>query len=316
MTKPAVLVVGQLPPKIMQALDDAYILHRYWTFEDKEKRLAEVADEVRGIATTGHYGASREMIFALPNLEVISSFGVGTDAIDIPAATEKGVPVTNTPDVLTDDVANTAVMMLLAVSRDLVQADSYVRAGKWVTDGNMALTRAIRGKTVGIIGLGRIGADIARKLDVFGMNIVWHGPRPKPGVSYKYYDNAVQMAADSDYLVVACPGGASTHHIVNADVLKALGPTGSLINISRGSCVDEAALVEAMENGTIGWAGLDVFANEPQVPATFVSSDRTLLLPHVGSATEETRAAMGNLVIENLALHFAGKPLATQVNQL
>ena len=313
MTKPAVLVVGELPPKIMQALDDAYILHRCWTFEDKKKGLAAVADSVRGIATTGHYGASREMIFALPNLEIISSFGVGTDAIDIPAASERGVPVTNTPDVLTDDVANTAVMMLLAVSRDLVQADRYVRAGKWVSNGNMPLTRAIRGKTVGVIGLGRIGADIARKLDVFGVTVVWHGPRPKPDVPYKYYDNVVRMAADTDYLVVACPGGASTHHVVNADVLKALGPAGSLINISRGSCVDEDALVAAVKDGVIGWAGLDVFAKEPHVPADLVASDRTLLLPHVGSATEETRAAMGNLVIENLALHFAGKPLATQV---
>lgn len=316
MTKPAVLVVGEMPPKIMQALDDAYILHRYWTFDDKKKRLAEIADDIRGIATTGHYGASREMIFALPNLEVISSFGVGTDAIDIPAATERGVPVTNTPDVLTDDVANTAVMMLLAVSRDLVQADRYVRAGKWVSDGIMKLTRAVRGKTVGIIGLGRIGADIARKLEVFGVTVVWHGPRPKPDVSYTYYDDVVKMAADADYLVVACPGGASTNHIVNADVLKALGPQGTLINISRGSCVDEEALVAAMKNGVIGWAGLDVFAKEPHVPAEFIDSDRTLLLPHVGSATEETRAAMGNLVIENLALHFAGKPLATQVNTL
>ncbi|RVU35188.1 2-hydroxyacid dehydrogenase [Hwanghaeella grinnelliae] len=316
MRKPAVLVVGQLPPKIMQALEDAYVLHRYWTFEDKKKGLAAVADSIRGIATTGHYGASREMIFALRNLEIISSFGVGTDAIDIPAATERGVPVTNTPDVLTDDVANTAVMMLLAVSRDLVQADRYVRAGKWVSDGNMPLTRAVRGKTVGIIGLGRIGADIARKLDVFGVTVVWHGPRPKPGVSYRYYEDVVQMAADADYLVVACPGGESTHHIVNADVLKALGPEGSLINISRGSCVDEDAVVAAMAAGTIGWAGLDVFANEPQVPAALIDSERTLLLPHVGSATEETRAAMGNLVIENLALHFAGKPLATQVNAL
>lgn len=313
MTKPAVLVVGEMPPKIMQALDDAYILHRYWTFEDKKKELEAIADSIRGIATTGHYGASRDMISALPNLEIISSFGVGTDAIDIPAASEVGVPVTNTPDVLTDDVANTAVMMLLAVSRDLVQADRYVRAGKWVSDGNMSLTRAIRGKTAGIVGLGRIGADIARKLDVFGMNIVWHGPRAKPDVAYRFYDDIVQMAAESDYLVVACPGGESTHHIVNADVLKALGKDGTLINISRGSCVDEDALVSAMDNGTIGWAGLDVFAKEPHVPASFVESDRTLLLPHVGSATEETRAAMGNLVVENLALHFAGKPLATQV---
>jgi len=316
MRKPAVLVVGQLPPKIMQALEAAYVLHRYWTFEVKKKELAAVAESIRGIATTGHYGASREMIFALPNLEIISSFGVGTDAIDIPAASERGVPVTNTPDVLTDDVANTAVMMLLAISRDLVQADRYVRSGKWVSDGNMPLTRAVRGKTVGIIGLGRIGADIARKLEVFGVTVVWHGPRPKPDVSYKYYDDVVQMAGDVDFLVVACPGGGSTHHIVSAAVLKALGPEGSLINISRGSCVDEAAAVAAIVEGTIGWAGLDVFANEPQVPQPLIESERTLLLPHVGSATEETRAAMGNLVVENLALHFAGKPLATQVNTL
>ncbi len=313
MTKPTVLVVGPLPQNIMDALSEAYELVRYWTLQDREKELASVADRVRGIATTGHYGASRALMDLLPNLEIVASFGVGYDAVDVVAAREKGVRVTNTPDVLTDEVGNLAVLLVLAVSREMLAADRYVRSGDWKAKGDMALTRSIRGKKAGVIGLGRIGKDIADKLAVFGMELQWHGPRDKPGADYPYRADLTAMAADVDYLIVACPGGAATRHIVNDAVLNALGPDGTLINISRGSCVDEAALVEALQAGRIGWAGLDVFEDEPAVPQPLIESSRTVLLPHVGSATVETRTAMGNLVVENLALHFAGEPLATPV---
>jgi len=313
MSKPIVLVVGPLPQNIMDALSAAYEIVRYWTLQDKEKELAAVADRVRGIATTGHYGASRALMDSLPQVEIIASFGVGYDAVDIAAAREKGIRVTNTPDVLTDDVGNLAVLLLLAVSREMLAADRYVRSGDWRAKGDMALTRSIRGKKAGVIGLGRIGKNIADKLAVFGMQIQWHGPRDKPDAGYPYQADLVAMASDVDYLIVACPGGAATRHIVGASVLDALGPEGTLINISRGSCVDEAALLDAVTTGRLGWAGLDVFEEEPNVPQALVESPRTVLLPHVGSATVETRTAMGNLVVENLALHFAGEPLATPV---
>ena len=313
MTKPTVLVVGPLPQNIMDALSAAYELVRYWTLQDPEKELASVAGQARGIATTGHYGASRALMDQLPHVEIVASFGVGYDAVDVVAAREKGIRVTNTPDVLTDEVGNLAVLLVLAVSREMLASDRYVRSGDWKAKGDMALTRSIRGKKAGVIGLGRIGKDIADKLAVFGMAVQWHGPRGKPDAGYPYQADLVAMAADVDYLIVACPGGADTRHIVDEAVLNALGPDGTLVNISRGSCVDEAALVAAIEAGRTGWAGLDVFEDEPNVPQALIESPRTVLLPHVGSATVETRTAMGNLVVENLALHFAGKPLATPV---
>lgn len=313
MDKPAVLVVGPLPKNVMDSLARSYELVRYWTMSDKQKELEMVSQDVRAIATTGHYGASRDMMDRLPKVEIIASFGVGYDAVDIDAAREKGIRVTNTPDVLTDDVANLAVLMILAVSRGMLDADRYVRDGTWVAKGDMDLMRGIKGKKAGIIGFGRIGADIARKLEVFGMDIQWHGPRAKESVPYPYRGNLTEMAKDVDYLVVACPGGEATRHIVNADVLAALGSDGTLVNISRGSCVDEVKLVEAICNRTIGWAALDVFEDEPNVPQALIASPYTVLLPHVGSATEETRTAMGDLVVENLALHFAGQSLATPV---
>ncbi|MDJ0683793.1 MAG: 2-hydroxyacid dehydrogenase [Alphaproteobacteria bacterium] len=313
MAKTSILIVEELTQAVMTALEQAYETHRYWEAPDKDMLLSAISDRVRGIATTGHAGASESLIQALPNLEIISCYGVGVDAVDLPAAARAGVIVTNTPDVLTDDVANLAVGFVLAVSRDLVQGDAHARSGAWERDGNMHLTRSIRGKKAGIVGLGRIGMDIAKKLEIFELEIHWHGPRAKPGAPYPYHPDLTEMAAAVDYLLVACPGGAATRHIVNGAVLAALGPEGSLINISRGSCVDEAALVAAVETGTIGWAGLDVFEDEPRIPEALKQSDRVTLQPHAGSATVETRAAMGALVVENLALHFAGKPVRTPV---
>lgn len=311
MSKPSVLIIGALAPKVMQALEEAYVTHRYWEASDKKKLLEEVAETVTGIATTGHYGADAAMIQALPKLEIISCYGVGVDAIDLEAAKQAGVIVTNTPDVLTDDVANLAVLLTLACSRDFVQCHDYARRGDWEVKGEYKLTKSVRGAKTGIIGLGRIGLDIAEKLAAFGMDICWHGPRPKPEAPYPYVEDLIQMARDCAYLVVACPGGAATHHIVNADVLAALGPEGTLINISRGSCVDETALITAVQEGTLGAAGLDVFEDEPRIPEALRQSDRVTLQPHLGSATVDTRGAMGALVVENLALYYAGKPVRT-----
>ncbi len=313
MAKTSILIVEELTQAVMAELEEAYETHRYWEATDKDALLSEIADRVRGIATTGHAGASAAVIGALPNLEIISCYGVGIDAVDLPAATRAGVIVTNTPGVLTDDVGNLAAAFVLAVSRDFVQGDVHARTGAWERQGHMHLTRSIRGKKAGIIGLGRIGLDIAQKLEVFGLEIHWHGPRDKPDAPYPFHPDLEEMAATVDYLIVACPGGAATRHIVNGAVLAALGPEGSLINISRGSCVDEAALVEAVETGAIGWAGLDVFEEEPRIPEALKRSNRVTLQPHAGSATAETRAAMGALAVENLALHFAGKPVRTPV---
>lgn len=311
MSKPSILIVGELAPKVMQALEDAYETHRYWEAEDKKKLLSDLSGAVTGIATTGHYGADAAMIEALPKLEIISCYGVGVDAIDLEAAKKAGVTVTNTPDVLTDDVANLAVLLTLACSRDFVQCHDYARRQEWEVKGEYPLTKSVRGARAGIIGLGRIGLDIAEKLSAFGMEICWHGPRPKPDAPYVYVSDLIQMARECDYLVVACPGGAATHHVVNADVLEALGPEGTLINISRGSCVDEQALIAALQAGKIGAAGLDVFEDEPRIPEALRQSDRVTLQPHAGSATVNTRGAMGDLVIENLSLHYAGKPVKT-----
>ena len=311
MAVPCVLIASSLPQKVIDDLSRDYEIVHLRGLGDDEKNIAEYADRVRAIATDGR--ASRELMDRFPKTEVISSFGVGYDGVDVVAAREKGIRVTNTPGVLTDDVGNLAVLLILAVSREILAADRYARSGEWAAKGGMPLARSIRGRKAGIVGLGRIGSDIAEKLAIFGMDVRWHGPRPKPDAPYPYEPDLRRLASESDYLVVACPGGAATRHVVDAQVLEALGPDGTLINISRGSCVDETALVAAIRDRRVGWAGLDVFEEEPAIPADLVASPYTVLLPHVGSATTDTRTAMGDLVVRNLALHFAGKPLATPV---
>ena len=310
--QPEILLVGRMMPHVMEALDKAYVVHRLYEADDRTAFLDEIGGRVRGIGTNGHLGADATLIDALPNLEIISCYGVGVDAIDLPHAAQREVIVTNTPDVLNDDVANMAIALLLATSRRLCEADRYVRSGQWL-QGDMALTRGIRGRKLGILGLGRIGKDIARKAKVFGCEIVYHGRKPQADQSYPYYDDLVAMARDCDFLVVICPGGAATHNLVERTVLDALGPDGTLINVARGSVVDEPALVAALQDGRLGAAGLDVFADEPRVPETLLAMDNVVLQPHQGSGTIETRRAMGDLVVDNLRAHFAGKPVLTPV---
>lgn len=248
----------------------------------------------------------------LPNLEIIANFGVGYDAIDIDAAKERGIRVTNTPDVLSDDVADLALALMLDVSRRLTFGDRYVREGKW-EEGNFPLQRKVSGRKVGILGLGRIGQAIASRASAFNMKVAYHGRHEKSDVPYEYHSSLVDLAKTCDFLVIACPGGPSTRHLVNREVLDALGPEGCLVNIARGSVVVEPELVKALAEGRLGSAGLDVFEDEPRVPEELKGMENVVLQPHVGSATFETRKDMAELVLTNLTAHFGGKELPTPV---
>lgn len=310
--KPEVLCVLQLMPSVMKVLEERYVLHKLWQTDNRAALLAEIAPVVRGIATDGHAGANAELMAALPKLEIVGCYGVGVDSIDLGYANEHDIVVTNTPGVLTDDVADMALGLLLDVCRGISAGDRYIRGGQWLK-GPRPLTRSLTGKQVGILGLGRIGLAIARRAEALGCVPSYHGPRGKPDAPYRYFADLTEMALASDFLVVACPGGPATAGIVDRAVIDALGPEGGVVNISRGSVIDEPALVAALQEGRLGSAGLDVFAAEPNVPEPLLSMDNVVLQPHMGSGTVETRAAMGQLVIDNLAAHFDGKPVLTPV---
>ncbi|HEX2256212.1 MAG TPA: 2-hydroxyacid dehydrogenase [Afifellaceae bacterium] len=312
--KPDVLVVHRLMPHVMEALESAYECHPLWKADDRDSLLAEIGPRVRGIATSGFVGADAALMDACPKLEIISSFGVGYDTIDVAHARKRGVIVTNTPDVLNDEVANTAVALLLVVARKIIAYDRYVRGGRWEREGDPPLTTGIAGKKIGILGFGRIGQVIAEKLAVFHCEVVYHARNERPGLPYRYYGDLVEMARDCLALIVIVPGGAATRCLVDRKVMDALGPQGILINVARGSCVDEPALVAALQEGRLGAAGLDVFDDEPHVPEALFEMDQVVLLPHQGSATVETRKAMGDLVVDNLAAHFTGNPPLTPVS--
>ena len=289
---------------MLQRFGENFEIH--WTNEidNLDDFLVENGSHIEAVATNGHDGLSKEIMAVLPKLKIISCYGVGYDAIDVASAAERGVVVTHTPNVLNADVANTAVMLMLAVSRRLIRDDRWVRSGSWKSKGNAPLTRSIEGKTVGILGLGRIGETIARKLAAFDCNIVYHSRSEKPGVPWSYCGDLVEMAGKADYLVVITPGGSGTNKLVNRKVIEALGPDGTLINVSRGSVIDESEMVAALLDGRLGNAGLDVFENEPHVPEALLELDNVVLTPHVGSATEETRQAMGDLTVDNLNAFF------------
>lgn len=314
MTRPHVLQVGALPAWDQVPLDAAFHMHRYWEAADKAAFLAEVGPRVRAIATRGDLGADAAMIAACPNLEVICVYGVGHDGVDMPAARARGIRVTNTPDVLTDDCADLAVGMLIALARGIVPAEAWVRSGDWAAKGGFPLQRKVTGMRAGILGLGRIGAAVARRLAAFDMTIRYCSRRPgdtPPGWAFE--PDPVALARGSDVLVVALPATPETRHIVNAPVIEALGPEGLLVNISRASNIDEEALLEALETRRLGGAALDVFAGEPRPNPRFLALPNVLLQPHHASGTVETRQAMGRLMRDNLTAHFAGRPLLTPV---
>jgi lactate dehydrogenase-like 2-hydroxyacid dehydrogenase len=312
--KPDVLLVGHKKAVIVGGLEPKFTLHKLIDAKDKDAFLQPIADKMRAIAvayTNERIGA--EFMQRFPKLEQVSSFGVGYDHIDAKWAGAHGIVVTNTPEVLNEEVADTALGLLLCTVREFPQAERYLRAGKWV-EKQYSLTKAtLRNRIVGMVGMGRIGKAIARRLEAFGVPVVYHSRNPQPGVSYKYYPKLINMARDVDTLMVIVPGGASTQNIINAEVLKALGPNGILINMARGSVVDEPALIAALKNRTIYSAGLDVFAKEPQVPQELIEMDHIVLFPHLGSSTEVTRAAMDQLVVDNILAWAAGKPPLTPV---
>ena len=311
-SKPEILLPGPMMPFIEEQLDTLFQVHRLAKAADKDALIAEVAPRLRGIAYSSHMPLNGAFMQRLPKLEIVSSFGVGYDGIDAKWAGEHKIVVTNTPDVLTDEVADTAVALLLMTARELPQSERYLRAGKWLEKA-YPLTATLRDRKIGIVGMGRIGKAIARRLEAFGLPIVYHSRNPATGVTWRHYPDLIAMARDVDVLIVITPGGPATKNLINAGVLKALGPNGILINVARGSVVDEPALIEALRNRTIYSAGLDVFADEPRVPKELIEMEHIVLLPHVASGSHYTRRAMGQLVVDNLKSWFAGKGPLTPV---
>lgn len=310
--KPVVLVVWPNRPKAMAELESTYRLVHLWQAAEPEALLESEGPEIRAIVTTGERGASAQLLERLPRLEIVACFGVGYDGIDVEACKAKGVQVTNTPDVLSRDVADMGLGLILMTLRRMAEADRFVRAGRWL-DGSHPLGTCAAGKKLGILGMGRIGLELAKRAEVLGMEVAYHNRTKRADVALPYQASLVELARWADVLAVACPGGAATHNLVDAAVLDALGPEGWLINIARGSVVDEPALVAALEAGKIKGAGLDVFADEPRVPEALFAMDNVVLQPHGASATEETRDAMAGLVVANLGAHFKGEELPTPV---
>ena len=311
-TRPAILLLQPMMQQLETGLDEAYEVHRLYRAESRDALLGEVASQVRGIVTGGSLGVPHAIMEALPALEIIAINGIGTDAVDLDRARQRGIRVTSTPNVLTDDVADMAMGLLLATLRQLCTGDRFVRAGQWPT-GRMALARKVTGKRLGILGLGRIGRAIARRAQAFDMPIAYTDVRSFEDVPYRFMPTLQSLAEVSDVLVVAASGGSGSQGIINERVLNALGPEGILINVARGSVVDEPALVSALADGRLGGAGLDVFVDEPRVPDALWGLNNVVLQPHQASATVETRLAMGELVLANLAAHFAGQPVPTAV---
>jgi hypothetical protein len=308
------LIYGPIRPILENGFSDQYVVHRAESGEQLNALPADVKQKLRGIAVTYHtMHTGKEELSQLPKVEMIASFGVGYDHIDTAYSREHNIVVSNTPDVLTEEVADVAMGLLIATLREFVKADKYLRSGLWQTQNYPLSVGSLRDRKVGFVGMGRIGQAIARRLEASRVPVVYHSRKPASGVSYQHYPDLIEMAKAVDTLMIIVPGGASTSKIVNAEVLKALGPRGVLINVARGSVVDEPALVAALKSGTILAAGLDVFAAEPSVPDELKTMQNVVLLPHIGSASVVTRNAMDQLVVDNLKNWFAGKAPLTPV---
>lgn len=304
-----ILQTGPLLASCEKALTERYTVHKLHEIADKDAWLNENGARIRAHAGSGVQASLMEK---LPNLEIIASFGVGYDNIDTAAAKARNIRVTNTPDVLNDAVAEITIGLMISLARRIPQGDQFVRQGKW-PGNNFGLFSELTGKTVGILGLGRIGKEIATRAQAMKMRVVYYGRKQQPSVPYIYYNNLEDMARDSDWLVIIAPGGKGTEGIVSRKVLEALGPKGMLVNVARGTLIDEPAMVELLQNGGLGGAALDVFEKEPQVPEALLELDNVVLSPHQGSATNQTRDAMGALLVANLERHFAGEPLISAV---
>ncbi|MGV3575333.1 MAG: 2-hydroxyacid dehydrogenase [Devosia sp.] len=304
-----ILQTGPLLASCEKALAERYTVHKLHEIADKDAWLAENGARIRAHAGSG---VQKSLMEKLPNLEIIASFGVGYDNIDTATAKARNIRVTNTPDVLNDAVAEITIGLMISLARRIPQGDQFVRQGKW-PGNSFGLFSELTGKTVGILGLGRIGKEIATRAQAMKMRVVYFGRHEQPSVPYVYYNNLEDMARDSDWLVVIAPGGKGTEGIVSRKVLEALGPKGMLVNVARGTLIDEPAMVELLQNGGLGGAALDVFEEEPQVPEALLGLDNVVLSPHQGSATNQTRDAMGALLVANLERHFAGEPLISAV---
>ena len=316
MAKPALLSTGPMMSLIDEGIDKSFTVHRLHQAGDRDALLKKVGPDVRAICTGSHTGVKTDaaMIALCPNLKVIGNFGVGYDSIDVAAAAKRGIIVTNTPDVLTEEVADTTLGLLLTTVREFYDAEKWLRDGRWPGEGDYRLTAAsLRDRTIGMVGFGRIGQAIARRIEAFGRPVSYYSRNPQKGVANRYYNDLVAMARDVDTLIAILPGGPATQNIVSAAVLEALGPRGFFINMARGSVVDEAALIAALKAGKIHRAGLDVFVGEPKINPAFLELDNVTLFPHVGSASTYTRGMMGQLVVDNLAAFAEGKPPKTPV---
>lgn len=312
MARSLVLMPNRMAPLVIEGLAREADLVRLWESDDPDAVLARVAPAVGAIAVGGHIRVDGPYLERFPKLQIVSNFGVGYDSIDVAWAGGHGLLVTNTPGVLDEEVADTAMGLVLATVRQLPAAERHLRAGKWI-DGAFPLSHTLRGRTLGIVGLGRIGKAVATRAEAFGLVVRYHGRNPQPDVAYPYHPTLLGLAAASDILVVITPGGPETRHLVDAAVLEALGPDGILINVARGSVVDEAALIAALQSKAILGAGLDVFDQEPKVPQALLDLEHVVLLPHVGSASRHTRDAMGQLVVDNILSWMAGRPPLTPV---
>ena len=310
--RPEILLIGPLLPQTMAALEASYRVHRYDLARDRDALVAALAPRLTAIVTRGDYALPGALMRRLPNVRMIASSGTGYDGIDIATARELGIAVTNSPGVVAECVADMALGLIIAVLRRVVVQDRHVRANGWLA-APMPLTERVWGKRLGILGLGRIGKAVARRAEGFRMSIAYHGRRRQPDVAYTYYDKLADLARNVDILVVATPGREETRGLVSRDVIDALGPRGVLVNVSRGTVVDEPYLVDALVHGRLAGAGLDVFADEPRVPEALFALDSVVLQPHAGSGTLETRLAMGQMMLDNLAAYFAGKPLLSPV---
>ena len=304
-----ILQTHKLLESCEEGLAAQFTVHKLHEAPDKAALLARVKDSIRGIAG-GYVDAT--LMDNLPNLEIIANFGVGYDSVDTKAAQQRNIRVTNTPNVLNDAVAEITIGLMIALARRIPQSDQFVRNGKWLK-GTYPFTTELNGKTVGILGLGRIGKEIAVRAQAMKMRVVYHGRKRQADEPFIYYDKLIDMARDADWLVLIAPGGKATEKIVSREVLTALGPDGYIVNMGRGTLIDESAMIELLQSGKLGGAALDVFEKEPSVPEALFALDNVVLSPHQGSATLQTRTKMGNLVVANLEAHFAGEPLLSAV---
>ncbi len=310
--RPEIVMTGPMAPDLAAQLDAAFTVLKPWLAPDPVAFLRQYCSGVRGVATRSVIGADATLMRALPGLEIISTFGVGTEKVDLAAAAARGIRVTNTPDVLTADTADFAMALVLALSRRVAEGDQFVRSGRW-SAGPLAPGRRVNGATMGIVGMGRIGQVLARRAAGFDMDVCWYGPSPKPFLPYRYEPDLLALAQKADILVLTCPGGAATDRLINRSVLDALGPRGTLVNIARASVVDEPEVIAALRDHRIAGAAFDVFSSEPGLPEAFLGLDNVVLAPHAASRTTETQDAIGNLMLSNLKAYFAGEALPSEV---